>query len=744
MRRLPSPSPLARILFVSLAGIVSVPSLTIGQGRTTPTATPEIAERETAPEREPQLESDPPTETRRIEDNERSRSDLDLETRVITATRDDRSIFRSPYSVDRVGQRLKERLYRTVPEALRDVPGTSIQKTGHGQGSPYIRGFTGYQTLMLIDGVRLNNSVFRSGPNQYWATIDPYSIDRLEILKGPGSVQYGTDAVGGVVQAFTRSPGLNREDREIGGRIFARGASAERSLIGRSEFDVTVEKNRFGILGGVTGKNFGDLEGGHHVGKQENTGYTEYDADLKAIYRVSDNSEVVALYQRARLNDAPRTHRTQDSIQWQSLSQGSDRQRDLDQERDLAYVQLRAHDLDDAIDAFRFNLSWHRQQEETDRIRSSGSRSIEGVDVNTFGAWLQAESEVASTRLVYGVEWYHDEVDSSSTSNAIQGPVGDDSQYDILGAFIQGTAALGDRVEVTLGGRATYARAETDSVQDFATGNPTDFDDDYFALTGTARAQVYLDSDEHWTAFGGVSRAFRAPNLSDLTRLDDFGTSGFEVPATGLDPEYFTQLEVGARFDDRKGTSVQAAYFYTFIDDLILRVPDRPNPSDATQTIFEKQNSGEGFVQGVEFSARFQVNSCWSAFGAVAWQDGEVEIVDSAGQRRDDTLTRLLPTSGYGGVRFDCQARNLFVEGIVRFADEQDDLSVSDQADATRIPPNGTPGYGIVSVRSGWEFREDISLYCSLENILDKDYRVHGSGVNEPGRNLVVSIEYRF
>ncbi len=90
-------------------------------------------------------------------------------------------------------------------ELNREVPGVIVQKTGHGQGSPFLRGFTGFRTLLLIDGIRLNNSVFRDGPNQYWNTVDPFTIGQLEIIKGPSSVLFGSDAIGGTVNVVTRS-----------------------------------------------------------------------------------------------------------------------------------------------------------------------------------------------------------------------------------------------------------------------------------------------------------------------------------------------------------------------------------------------------------------------------------------------------------------------------------------------------------------------------------------------------------
>jgi hemoglobin/transferrin/lactoferrin receptor protein len=128
---------------------------------------------------------------------------------VVTATARRESIFDLPYSVESLNaeELFSRRQVRSVPEALREVAGVMVQKTSHGQGSPYVRGFTGFRTLMLVDGVRLNNSVMREGPNQYWNTIDPLGLEEIEVVRGSVSVLYGSDAVGGTVQAITRQPG---------------------------------------------------------------------------------------------------------------------------------------------------------------------------------------------------------------------------------------------------------------------------------------------------------------------------------------------------------------------------------------------------------------------------------------------------------------------------------------------------------------------------------------------------------
>ena len=161
----------------------------------------------------------------------------DLEEIVVTASRRAENAFSAPYTVIVQGMsELQEfRQVRTIPDAMRELPGVTVQKTGHGQGSPYIRGFTGLRTLFLIDGIRLNNSTFREGPNQYWNTVDPLSVYRLELVKGPSSVLYGSDAIGGTVNVISRSHSDTSPGAGTQSRITLRGASAEHSFVGRPE-----------------------------------------------------------------------------------------------------------------------------------------------------------------------------------------------------------------------------------------------------------------------------------------------------------------------------------------------------------------------------------------------------------------------------------------------------------------------------------------------------------------------------
>lgn len=139
------------------------------------------------------------------DDTEEAESVLVLPEIVVTATRLERDVYSLPfttYNLNSEQKHIRESI-RSTPEALKGVPSVLVQKTSYGQGSPYLRGFTGFRTLFMIDGVRLNNSVFRDGPNQYWNTVDPLSIRAYELVMGPASVLYGSDAIGGAMNALT-------------------------------------------------------------------------------------------------------------------------------------------------------------------------------------------------------------------------------------------------------------------------------------------------------------------------------------------------------------------------------------------------------------------------------------------------------------------------------------------------------------------------------------------------------------
>ncbi len=188
----------------------------------------------------------------------------------------------------------------------------------------------------------------------------------------------------------------------------------------------------------------------------------------------------------------------------------------------------------------------------------------------------------------------------------------------------------------------------------------------------------------------------------------------------------------------------QAAVFYTEVSDQIQRVPTGEVNVDGDFEV-TKANVGEGEVYGLELAGSRRLADEWSLFGGATLLDGEISTYPtSAPVAADEPLTRQMPTTLHLGLRWDDPAQRLWTESLVTWADDADDLNTRDQGDSSRIPPGGTPGYTVVDLRAGYRASDAWSFTLGLENILDEDYRIHGSGVNRPGRNLVFGLTWSF
>lgn len=665
---------------------------------------------------------------------------------VVTASRVAEPLNKTAASVEKLSSdELFENQTRTLPEALDTTTGVMVQKTSYGQGSPYIRGFTGFRTLMLVDGIRLNSPVFREGANQYWSTVDSYSLESIEVLKGSGSALYGSDAVGGTVQAFTRLPEFAPEGGGDvwGGRLATRVASAERSVSARAEGEYG--SDQWAGLFGVTYKKFGDLEGGKHVGRQRKTGYDETDYDAKMRIALKGDRELVFAHLSVDQDDIWRTHRTPYGISWQGTTVGNEPVHTFDQDHSITYLRYIDREQTLLYDELQATVYFQRQEETKDVMKQNGTRSIDGFDVQTWGTAVDMVKETALGTWAYGAEYVHDGIDSfrknykangTLDSVGIQGPVADNSVYHTAAFYVQDRAKLSDRWELTLGGRATYARADIGCYEELPAHRPGSMDADWFDFCGQTRL-AYRVIDDLWVVYASLSQAYRAPNLSDLTRFDASSSGTYvEVPTTDLKPETYLSGELGTRVAAGP-VAWHAAYFRTQIKDQIIR------QKSLVGNTYTKINAGEGYVHGVENELAVRLSREWLSRSGVTWMEGFTEYTDAAGMNVTEPI-RTMPLTAYTALRWESESRRFWAESAERASEDEDRLTQVDRDDPQRIPPGGTPGYAVTDLRCGWRVKQGLSLVAACENVLDKDYRIHGSGSNEPGRNFILSAEYRF
>lgn len=637
-------------------------------------------------------------------------------------------------------QLLRDRRPRTVPEALAEVPGAFVQKTNHGGGSPIIRGMVGPQNLILIDGVRLNNSTYRTGPLQYLNTVDSFSLQRIEVMRGPGSVLYGSDAIGGVIELLTADPvprAAGKSARFVPLGIL-KGETCDLERSGRGALSVDTEP--FGALGGITLRMFDDLRAGGGMGRQVWSGYNELDWDAKLRLGRAGQNHVDILYQGVRLSDMGRT----DKLASSNTLTMYDRN-----DRDLLYgsVFLR---LDPIATRLTITPSYQRQLETRRKLRFADETHEEvtkvtrGQDiVDTVGAATRFDTRLFARRLdlLYGAEYYQDFVRSEQSEGPNEdalSPIApsypEGSRYGTLGLFVMatGTPLRTERwTELVIYGGARLASfsALAPSIEAFG-----DVRTRYTG--GVLAAGVNLRRRGLFNIGLGYNQGLRAPNLMETSRFGDTG-EWYHIPNPELGPERAHTVELSGRL--RGGpVTLSAAGYVTLLSDTIVRVATQYEGQETIEGtgVVHNINAGNGRVIGTEVSAAVALPGHLSVGGDVTWTRGNYDDPDEGWV----PMSRIPPVFGTVRVGFVPQWRGLFVECYVQTAGWQSRLSPRDLSDA-RIPEGGTPGWWTLNLRAGVRPLDWMQITIGGGNLTDNLYKMHASGVYGAGATAWISVE---
>lgn len=670
---------------------------------------------------------------------------------TVTATRWEARRFDVPRTVSIVSAAdLRDGLVPTLPDALHGVPGVLVQKTNLGGGSPFIRGLTGKQVLLLIDGIRMNNATFRFGPNQYLNTVDSYAAGRIEVVHGPGSVLYGSDALGGVVDIRTRvTPG--NADSGLGARLFQRLSSADRGATSR--LDVEGQAGAFSFSLGGTYRHFGDLRAGRGEspvgavdvdGVQPHTGYDEGDLNAAVRYRLGEHQALKAVYLFARQEDVPRSNQliVNDYFDTPDLVSVYD-----PQQLHFGYLAYEANDLRGPLAALRATASANVQTEGRRRQRDLRGDTQEDQDeVTVLGFGVQADFRPALTHTVTaGIELYHDHIASRSRVLSDAGPpvsgrgrFPDGTTYTTTGLYLQDVWSVAPALDLNLGLRYSLFRIEADfeGLTVGPVGPLNTISEAYSDLTWSAAGVWHAAPAVN--VFAGVARGFRAPNVDDLA-VDGAWDSGRDVPNPGVAPEQVVQYEAGVKVD-RGGLGFGLSVYTNRYTDLIQRAyldPGLDGEEGTPDDLFQFDNVAEAVIRGGELSGRWLlpqevVGGYLTAFGHASYPWGE-----DTGDHQP--LRRIPPPMGRLGLRWDAGPAGAWAAVMVRGALKQDRLSSGDVRDE-RIPAGGTPGWGSLDLRAGYTASGRLGVNLGVENLTDKRYRIHGSGIDEPGRNFILGV----
>lgn len=613
---------------------------------------------------------------------------------------------------------------RSTPEALMGTTGVFIQKTNHGGGSPFIRGLTGNQTLLLLDGLRLNNSIYRFGPNQYFNTIDVFSIAQLEVVRGAGSVLYGSDAMGGAIQVLTATPQFSQEGWDFGGRLLGRYLDRDMEQTVHAELQAANQNVAF--RAGASLRNFGDHYAGEGLGKEGPSSYRERAADAKAVFKLSPKAQFTLAYNGVFQSEVERYDQY---VTTASLAQFDP------QTRQMAYGRLVWQGQSPWLQSLSVTASW--QFAEEGRIfqrRNTTTRTDELDEIRTLGYVLEWHAQPTGFwKITSGLEAYYDKVSSTGSNlNTETGVITPRRGLYPAGTNANNLAAftahqlLWKNWTLNLGLRYNQVRL---AIKD-ATFGDTEITPDALVAHALLRYQM----GQHHAISGGVYSGFRAPNINDMTSFGRFDF-GIEVPSYDLSPERTTTYELNYKYSSQQ-FQANVSGFYTALSDLVTRVRStfEGSPTYEGSDVYKKENAAISFIRGVETDFSWALSKLFNLQGSLTYGFGQNTTAK-------EPMRRIPPLNGRLALQYQ-PLKQWFNRIEWLYARKQDRLAGGDKSDP-RIPQGGTPGWNVINLRSAYQFKQ-VELQAGLNNLFNEAYRTHGSGIDGVGRSVWVGLDWRF
>lgn len=740
---------------------------------------------------------------------------------------------------------LDRRPHTLLGQALREQPGVMVQQTTTAQVSPVIRGFTGQSNLYLLDGVRLNASTWRSGPSQYFSWVDGQSVDSLEVVRGSGSVQYGSDALGGTIQVVPARPGLRAEGTGavLGGTAEITAAAAD--TMGAVRLSAQRESDRVSVSAGFGVTAVGDLRAGGGGdsraavtrflglpasppdGRLPGTGYDMRGGFAHVVARVGQSGVLLGSYLSQSQHGVNRYDRLDGA-------DGLFRSGFEPQRLDLGLVRFESAG-GRLADRWSATVSFNRQEDgRFEQARPTARLDRQSAVTTAIGYQAQASRFWGGRhQALAGVEVFDESiaakrtlVEANGTATSGRPDVPDGTSYTTSGAFAQQVSELW-RDRFWLRGGLRYSRFTFATVANPALGV---VNERVAADAVTFQAGTVLALTSHLNATFNVSRGFRAGNAADLGGIGLTGGGGFEISpsrardlgafigsnegttavSTGkavgaLAPEIADTFELALKVNGPRVSASIAVYDLELRDTIQRRTivvdtsvvgaeiagfvvarqdsQGRVFVAEDVRPIVTRVNLDRARIQGVDAEASLRAGGSWSAAGYFSLSNGRVI--------GGDYLRRMPPPIGGLSIRRDLAKGKGWIEGMTTFARPQDRMNAGDLSDgrigARRTTAsiasyfNGTatdrglavggrlmatgetltqvqarvlggqsaaamfdasPGFVSLGVRAGWTLPRKLSVILIGENLTDRNFRWHGSGVDAPGRNVQVRIRY--
>jgi hemoglobin/transferrin/lactoferrin receptor protein len=700
---------------------------------------------------------------------------------------------------------IKKANAQNMGDLLMSTGNVFVQKSQQGGSSPVIRGFEASRVLFVVDGVRMNNLIYRSGHLQNIITVDQNILESVELLQGPSSTLFGSDALGGAVHMISKQPALSKENKKtkISSNVFSRysSANAENTI----HADVSVGWKKFGLLTSITSSAFGDSKIGKRDRKgfegfgtrpyyiqpfngttrdtilknsndriQRFSGYKQIDLTQKILYKPKANISHGLNIQYSNSSDVPRYDRLQDTragvLRFASWYYGP-------QKRSLFAYNFSANNRNGFFNEYNATLSY--QSIEESRITREYKRydrfekRIEQVGVG--GLTIDARKKIKQDEITAGIDiQLNDLLSTASRTNLLTNAIAPlDSRYpdgkNKMNNFAVYTQHIhkfkGQKWILNEGLRIQYIALNSNIINNSFFSLPvTNFIQKNTAITGNM-GMVYMPSTSTRIKFGYAS-GFRAPNIDDLAKIFESSTAAKQVvvPNADLKPEFTHGFDAELVTALGKALEFEVGAFYTDFTNAIIKAPFRLNGKDSINyngvqsQVLASQNINQAYILGgnvrlsVKAGKNWKFNSTFNftkgRFRTDATKTSMVYQLQANGtytlvQSKVSTkpLDHIPPAFGKMSIGYDNQ--KLYAELTMLFNGwkKLDQYNADGEDNAQYATAQGTPAWQTLNLKTGIQVNQRLSLQAGIENILDLNYRYFASGFSAPGRNWIVSLK---
>ena len=664
---------------------------------------------------------------------------VELESFQVTASRRPARILEVAEAVTLVNAAgISREAPGVLAEMLRGQTGTFFQQTTPGQGIPVIRGLKGSEVLHLVDGMRLNNAFFRNAPNQYLGLVDAYSVERMEIVRGSAPSLHGADAMGGVVQVLTAEPDFPGTDWQAEGRLYGSFNSVDDSVITRAS--ASAGKEGSSITGGFTVQDFNDRAtgGGSQVSP---TAFKVRAGDVKWRQSLSEKAELML---SAQVLEQPSTPRIDELVAGYGQAQPSSVIYEFRPNR-RSFLHARYRALGESgwfermeVHVARQIITDDRLTQESgakERVSESNASELDGLTLQFNTPW--GSEHTVQRELIWGLEFYADSVSSSRLIDDTE----TGARIEVAGRFPDGSKMDSAAVyamqrwqwdQLILEAGMRYSKFE---IRLPATGEMANVRLQPDDLTGDVHASWQLRPGLRLVS--NIGRGFRPPNIFDLGTLGSRPGNRFNEPNTDLEPESVWSYDLGLK-SAGSGWEAELFVFYSDYRDKIATVTTGEVTSSG-RYIVHSENLNQAQLYGIESGLRWRSREHLEVFAAVNYTRGKEQDRSLGAKVPAD---RIPPLNGRLGVAWTPNTK-VRLQPWLDFAGRQEHLSPRDVQDP-RINPGGTAGYVTGNMLLSWQANPNLELGLRLQNLGDKRYREHGSGVDAPGRNLGFWLDLAF